>query len=113
MYGKVTWELHPIIVKSNLQRKGIGSKLLSEIERIAKERNILNIILGTDDELGKTSLSKKDLYASDLLSETKNIKNLDNHPLEFYQKNGYRIIGVIPDASGFGMPDIIMGKRIN
>lgn len=112
MYGKVTWELHPIMVKPELQKRGIGAKLLNEIERIARERNILTIILGTDDEFGKTSLSKIDLYASNLFSEIENIMNLDNHPFEFYKKNGYTIIGVIPDASGLNKPDIIMGKRL-
>jgi len=107
-----TWELHPLMVKQAHQGKGIGSKLLDEVESIAKGKNILNIILGTDDELGQTSLSGKDLYKSDLFNEIKNISNLNNHPFEFYQKNGYRIVGVIPDASGKGKPDIIMGKRI-
>jgi aminoglycoside 6'-N-acetyltransferase I len=35
-----------------------------------------------------------------------------NHPFEFYGKNGYKIVGVIPDANGFEKPDIIMTKRI-
>jgi aminoglycoside 6'-N-acetyltransferase I len=112
MYGNITWELHPIVVKPEFQKHKTGTKLLAEIERIAKEKNILNIILGTDDELGKTSLSKIDLYASDMFYEIKNIKNLNDHPFEFYQKNGYKIIGVIPDANGPHKPDILMGKRL-
>lgn len=28
-----------------------------------------------------------------------NVKNLKRHPFEFYQKIGYRIVGVIPDAT--------------
>ncbi len=112
MYKNITWELHPIMIKPNLQKQGIGTKLLAEIERIAKKRNILNIILGTDDEFGKTSLSINDLYASNIFYEIENIKNFNNHPIEFYQKNGYKIIGVIPDANGPNKPDILMGKRI-
>ena len=65
-YDNFTWELHPIMVKPELQNQKIGTKLLNEIERIAKERNILNIILGTDDEFGKTSLSKIDLSSKSL-----------------------------------------------
>jgi len=112
MYKDITWELHPLMVKPSVQGKGTGSKLIKEIERIAVEKNILNIILGTDDELDKTSLANRDLYACDLFTEIKNIKNKNNHPFECYQKQGYRIIGVIPDANGLGKPDIIMGKRI-
>jgi hypothetical protein len=56
------------------------------MERITYRKNILNIVLGTDDELDKTSLANKDLYSCDLFLESKNIKNKDNHPFEFYQK---------------------------
>ena len=31
---------------------------------------------------------------------------------EFYQKIGFSFVGVIPDANGFGKPDIIMAKRV-
>lgn len=33
-------------------------------------------------------------------------------PYEFYQKLGYAIIGVVPDANGLGKPDILMAKRV-
>ncbi|EPU1074472.1 aminoglycoside N-acetyltransferase AAC(6')-Ia, partial [Klebsiella pneumoniae] len=41
------------------------------------------------------------------------IKNIKNHPYEFYQKCGYSIVGVIPDANGKRKPDIWMWKKIN
>lgn len=63
--------------------------------------------------MGKTSLSKTDLYATDIQNEIRNIRNLDNHPYEFYLKNGYRIVGVIPDAGGRCKPDILMAKRLS
>ncbi|MCF7946117.1 MAG: GNAT family N-acetyltransferase [Spirochaetia bacterium] len=112
MYDGVTWELHPLMVKPALQGQGIGTRLLTEIERIAADRHIQNIVLGTDDELGKTSLSKLDLFQADLCDEIKRIRNLDRHPYEFYQKNGYKIIGVVPDAGGRNQPDILMAKRL-
>jgi aminoglycoside 6'-N-acetyltransferase I len=40
------------------------------------------------------------------------IKNLNQHPYKFYQKLGFVIVGVIPDANGPGKPDIIMAKRV-
>jgi aminoglycoside 6'-N-acetyltransferase I len=42
----------------------------------------------------------------------RNITNLRDHPYEFYQKLGYVIVGVIPDANGFGQPNIFMAKRL-
>ena len=34
------------------------------------------------------------------------------HALEFYRKLGYTLIGVVPDANGYGNPDILMAKRL-
>ncbi len=40
------------------------------------------------------------------------IRNPGGHPYEFYQKLGYVIVGVVPDANGFGKPDIYMAKSL-
>ena len=40
------------------------------------------------------------------------IQNLRRHPYAFYQKLGYTIVGVIPDANGLGKPDILMAKSL-
>jgi hypothetical protein len=39
--------------------------------------------------------------------------NLRLYPYEFYQKQGYVIVGAIPDVNGFGKPDILMAKRVD
>ncbi len=111
MYEK-TWELHPIVVKHNHQHKGVGTLLIREVERRAKEQGITGIVLGSDDENGETSLSDKDFEKADLFQEIKNIKNIHHHPFEFFRNCGYRIVGIIPDSGGFGKPDIWMWKRV-
>jgi aminoglycoside 6'-N-acetyltransferase I len=58
-----------------------------------------------------TSLSGVDLY-SNIWEKIASIRNLKRHPYEFYQKQGYLIVGVIPDANGAGKPDIILSKRL-
>jgi aminoglycoside 6'-N-acetyltransferase I len=40
------------------------------------------------------------------------LRNLKRHPYEFYQKQGYMIVGVMPDANGLGKPDILMAKSV-
>ena len=69
------------------------------------------VYLGTDDKRGQTSIADIDLFP-DALRLAANIRNLRGHPYEFYQKQGYTIVGVLPDANGFGRPDIFMAKRI-
>ncbi len=110
-YDGLVWELHPLVVRPDQQRQGIGRTLVADLEVQVAARGGLTIMLGTDDEMGMTSLSGIDLYA-DLPGAIANIRNLRNHPYEFYQKLGFVIVGVIPDANGPGKPDILMAKRV-
>jgi aminoglycoside 6'-N-acetyltransferase I len=109
-YAKV-WELHPLVVRGNCQGQGIGRALVAELEKVVKARGGLTILLGSDDENALTSLSGIDLYPN-LFDKIANIKNLRAHPYEFYQKIGFSIVGVVPDANGFGKPDILLAKRV-
>lgn len=108
--GKV-WELHPLAVQPSEQGKGIGRALVEDFESQVRERGGLTIMLGTDDEDGMTSLSNVDLY-EDTWEKIRNIRNLKGHPYTFYQKMGFVITGVMPDANGRGKPDIYMSKRV-
>ena len=109
-YGDNVWELHPLVVRPDLQRRGIGRALVADLEERVRERGALTLWLGTDDEMGMTTLSGVDLYP-DVLGHLANIENLRGHPYEFYLKLGFSIIGAMPDANGWGKPDIYMGKR--
>ena len=110
-YEPYGWELHPLAVEERSRKKGIGSLLIKEIEKEAVNRGAIVMYLGTDDEDGATSLSEGDLFI-DTFHKIKNIKNKKNHPYEFYEKNGYQIVGVLPDVNGYGRPDIYMAKRL-
>lgn len=109
-YARV-WELHPLVVHPRAQKRGIGRMLVEALEREVNQRGGLTILLGSDDEAEMTTLSGVDLY-QDTWSHITKIRNLLGHPYEFYQKCGYTIVGVVPDANGPGRPDILMAKRI-
>lgn len=110
-YAGHAWELHPLIVHPDFQHGGIGRALVADFEALVKAKGGLTIYLGTDDESDQTSLAGLDVYP-DVLGHLSRIKNLNRHPYEFYQKVGFVIVGMIPDANGFGKPDIIMAKRV-
>lgn len=110
-YNGHVWELHPLVVKPSEQRRGIGAALVADFERCALARGGETVMLGADDETNATSLGGIDLYP-DVTQHIRTIKNLKNHQFEFYQKQGYVVVGVIPDANGFGKPDIMMAKRL-
>ncbi len=110
-YDGNVWELHPLLVAPEWQGNRVGAALVEDFEAQVLVRGGLTIQLGTDDLTEATSLSHVNLY-KETWSKIRDIRNLNHHPFEFYQKQGYTIIGVVPDANGRGRPDILMGKRI-
>lgn len=110
-YDMTAWELHPLAVEEAYRSQGVGSALVGELERLLREKGCLTIYLGSDDENGSTTLSQGNLFEQ-TYEKIQNIQNLKNHPYTFYQKLGYQIIGVIPDANGLGKPDIWLGKSL-
>ncbi len=111
-YKGNTWELHPLVVRRDRQGQGIGRALVADLEQRVRERGGHTVMLGTDDERGETSLADVELYPNPL-EHLQKLENPGGHPYEFYQKVGYTVVGLIPDANGFGKPDIFMAKRID
>jgi aminoglycoside 6'-N-acetyltransferase I len=111
VYKGNVWELHPLVVAHHHQGQGIGSALVLDFEQQVEARGGLTILLGTDDEDYRTTLSGVNLLPN-VYEHIGRIKNLGRHPYEFYQKLGYAIVGVIPDANGPGKPDILMAKSL-
>lgn len=110
-YGVTAWELHPLAVTASCRGKGIGTALVDRLEQVCAARGCITLYLGTDDEFGQTTLSQGDLF-DDTFRKIESIQNLGGHPYEFYQKRGFQIVGVLPDANGPGKPDIWMAKRV-
>ncbi len=110
-YDGHVWELHPLVVDPDHRGKGIGRALVADLEEKVRERGCNTLWLGTDDEDDQTSLSGIDLYPNPL-EHLAMIQNLRGHPYGFYEKQGFVIVGVMPDANGPGKPDILMAKRI-
>ena len=111
-YRGHVWEIHPLVVHPAKQRQGIGRALVSDLERLAQARRVLTLLVGTDDEDNQTTLSGVDLYPS-IWEQVRTVRNPGNHPYEFYQKLGFAIVGVVPDANGWGRPDILLAKRVS
>ncbi len=110
-YNGNTFELHPLVVHKDHRKSGVGIALVTEIESRVIEYGALTLWVGTDDETGMTSLFGEDLYP-DPMRKLKEIRNLRGHPYEFYEKLGFVLCGVLPDANGLGKPDIFMSKRV-
>jgi len=110
-WGK-TWELHPFAILTKCQGKGYGQMLMNEIEKLAREKGAIGIILGSGDEKKLTSLSEGEITEENIFEKIRGIKNIGNHPYEFYKKCGFMIYGVIPNAYGLNMSSILMWKDI-
>jgi aminoglycoside 6'-N-acetyltransferase I len=105
------WELHPLIVAIEHQRRGVGRRLVRDIERLAAAAGGLTMTLTTSDSVGATSLSGVDLY-DDPLGRLAAIEIVKPHAVEFWRRIGYRITGVVPDAEGIGVPSIALSRRL-
>ncbi len=110
-HSRFTWELHPLVVDPSLQRLGYGTALVDALEGAARDAGVGTIWLGTDDDVGGTNLFGRDLYP-DVLEHLMDLAPAAGHPYTFYLSRGYTVVGVLPDAGGFGRPDIVMAKRI-
>lgn len=110
-YGGNTWELHPVVVHKEHRKAGVGTALIIDIESRIVEHGGLTLWVGTDDESGQTNLYGQNLYP-DPLAKLAAIQNLKDHPYIFYERLGFSLCGVIPDANGLGKPDIFLAKRV-
>jgi aminoglycoside 6'-N-acetyltransferase I len=110
-HTQLLWELHPLAVHPDHQRKGIGRALVQTLEIEARKEEVSTIYLGTDDELGGTNIFGKNLYPN-VLDHALRLQPVSNHPWVFYKAMGYSVTGIIPDAGGPGIHDILMAKRI-
>lgn len=112
IYNGNVFELHPLAVKEDMRRQGIGRAIVTALEEEARKQSGLIIQLGADDERegGETSLANVDLFDNLPKHLTEFVPG--THQSAFYMKLGYKIIGVMPDANGIGKPDIYFAKRL-
>lgn len=110
-YEGNVWELHPLVVAPAFRNVGVGSALVRALEKRVVDQGGLTLYLGSDDINGSTTIGGINLYP-DPIKHLSGIKVIGNHPLEFYRKLGFAVVGVIPDANGLGRPDIFMAKRV-
>ncbi len=108
-YGEV-WEVHPLVVAVEHHRKGYGALLSKDIEALAASKGAGVLTVGTADETGATSLGSIDLYA-DPIGALAGMTAEPSHPVGFWQRMGYSLVGVTPDAEGPGLPSINLAKR--
>ena len=106
------WEIHPLVVAPDRQRRGVGSALLSALEARACSEGVLTLLLGSDDDWGGTSLFGRDLWADVIGHIAATEATARRHALTFYRRHGFQIVGLLPDVNGAGRPDIMLAKRL-
>ena len=111
MYPGHVMELHPLVVRRDWQGRGVGRALVQDLEAQVRRRGIRVLVLGSDDERGQTSLANVNLF-DEPLRHLRALRNLRRHPYGFYERCGFTVVGVIPDANGPGRPDIWLAKRV-
>jgi aminoglycoside 6'-N-acetyltransferase I len=107
------WEIHPLVVAPDRQRRGTGSALLAALEARARDEGVLTLFLGSDDDYGGTSLFGRDLWPAVVSHVAATEATTRGHALTFYRQHGYEIVGLLPDVNGAGRPDIMLAKRLS
>ena len=91
-YNGHTWELHPLVVKLDQQRRGIGRALVRDLEQRVVALGGSTIYLGSDDEQSQTSVAESTCIRTSgstfetsgtfATIPTSSIKNSDSSSLE-------------------------------
>ena len=112
--GYGSWEIHPLLVDPAASGRGYGKILVEDIERQIRSHGGISVFLSTSDATNSTNLSDFDLYANPL-EALRNISVRDSahgHAYRFWQRVGFTVVGVIPDAEGLGVPSIHLAKKL-
>lgn len=112
--GHGSWEIHPLLVDPAASGQGHGRILVEDIERKMRSKRGISVFLSTSDATHSTNLSDVDLY-QDPLAALRDIGVRDKthgHAYQFWQRIGYTVVGVIPDAEGIGIPSIHLAKKL-
>ncbi|CAN5882862.1 aminoglycoside N-acetyltransferase AAC(6')-Ii [soil metagenome] len=119
------WEIHPLVVAPDRQRRGVGSVLLAALEDRALRAGVQTLFLGSDDDYGGTSLFGRDLWPDEAVDKAGKSAvevarqagtveaTARGHAITFYRRHGYQIVGLLPDVNGKGQPDILMAKHLD
>ena len=111
MNDQPTWEIHPLAVSPLEQRKGYGKLLVEDMIEVARSEGAVAIMAGTSDATKSTSLSEVDLYRNPSAALEEFFAEPD-HPVQFWRKMGFHVVGVVPDGDGLGKPWIHFAKRL-
>jgi aminoglycoside 6'-N-acetyltransferase I len=87
-YSGHTWELHPLVFRSDRQRRGIRRALVADLERWVAERGGGTSFPGTDEEQHQTSVSGVDLYSDTKETRAKHQKSCQWSLSEFGRARG-------------------------
>jgi aminoglycoside 6'-N-acetyltransferase I len=105
-------QLHPLVVDPPRHRRGVGRKLVAALEAQAVAEGYLAVHLGADDEFGGTNLFEIDAFPDPLATLAMIAPSAQGHAFFFYRRLGFIPVGIIPDANGFGRPDLLLSKRL-
>lgn len=114
MDGFDIWRMDWMAVAPEYRGRGLGVAVLRRLEQHAHSEGARTFLtsVGDDGAMASTSLWGKNLFEPDVLHHLGQLQELRPYALGFYRHAGYSVVGVLPDANGPGMPEILLARSL-
>ena len=90
---------------------GVGASLVAALEERVRAAGALTLYLGTDDD-GRPWNERRRHRALSGCAVPCDESPGDRSPGRLLLRQGFEVVGLIPDANGPGKPDILMAKQV-
>jgi aminoglycoside 6'-N-acetyltransferase I len=122
-YESDIWELHPLVVREEHQRLGIGRRLVADLEERMRVCGVTAVVVGGDVIRDEAALAPLAAYSIELAGIVASLRRSGVVPLDigaclpqdayqhtFYERCGYVIVGIVPIENAAG--NVYMAKEI-
>ncbi len=104
------WRAMPLVVRRDLRRRGVGRALIADLSAFVAADGPGTVYAALPGEV-RTSITGRPLFPS-VLGRVLDVSSPDDHPLAFYRRVGFEVVGVLPDVVGPGTHELLLAKPV-
>lgn len=104
------WRAMPLVVRADLRRRGVGRALIADLAAFVAEDGPGTVYASLPGEVS-TSITGRALFPN-VLGRVLDVPSPDDHPLTFYRRVGFEVVGVLPDVVCPGTHELLLAKPV-